>query len=262
MGGETSLAAWLGTSDPAEQDDEHADKPNGRVRLTALVALPWVLVAILGARVLGAGAQAPAAAPQVPASPAATAPPAVPTPVAPAPAAGDPGVRQAVKVALTDVRDGSGRIADDAVVEALEAVGQVAVARVRAVVVDVADGQMTGVRLARFAVPLHVSGTAAAPAGAPWALPPDPLPPAPAWRDDPDAALATETLLALQQAGYAGAEVSTVARSETVPEILAVTARAVAPGDAQRLRHVVWLHAGPPLRVLGTPAPAPREAAS
>jgi hypothetical protein len=270
VAGETSLAAWLDAAEGAQPDDTETPARRRRFALLGLVAVPWIVVALLMARLLGdvhVSQPAPGAGPvRVPAAATAEvataqAPAPTPTAAAPVPAVGDASVRQAARAALTMVSEGSGRIVEDVVVEAIEPAGAYLVARVRAVVIDVVEGTSTGARLARFAVPMQMAAGVAHAAGGHWPLPTAEVA-TPVWRDAGDPALTAAAVSAAEHAGYGAPSSASVARSDTVPGVVALTMKAVAPGAQRSQRHVLWLADGPAMRLLGAPSTVPEEVAS
>ncbi len=295
--------------------------PRSRVRLVLVAGLPWlVVVALLAAR-LGGGTQAATPASPIPSATAmplptptaiATAPPVAPTaPVMPADVAAaatptfppDAAEQQArtllaTAAAVTAVRTGVStdagagrhRFVDHTAVESLTWRGDVAIARVLAVVLEGHDAQLTDTALRHYAValrlrptPVTASGppdgsdstespvtTAGAGAGGvdagsaatrwsvevlagPWAVGGEPVTVGQAGFTYATPADAGEIVAALEVAGWAQVVVRSVGQDQAIPGVVAVVLDGVAPGDTLVAPATVWLgDTGSGLAVLGT----------
>lgn len=157
-------------------------------------------------------------------------------------------------------------------VEAVDHPGpDLAVVTLLAVVLRAADGRYATAHLRRLAVPVHVDGAGARPAGTPWWLPAPELAARPVELE----AVADEDLLlaaaeAVAAAGYADVATLTVSTTGAWPLVADLTA--TAPGDDAPRTHRLWLrhHLGglvvaghrppspPPIVPPATP-PAPTE---
>lgn len=260
------LASWL--------DDEPAG-PRRRVRLGVVLvvaAIPWLVVA---AAVLGPGGRrdlpitAPVSSttPVVPPSGSADQPATGSVTRSPA---GEPAsvvsssarttatLAEAAAIGLVVGRafatghgapldvDGAGRSALDGYVEHLvvEAVDHpgpdAAVVTLLAVVLHAQDGRYATAEVRRLAVPVHVDGGGARPAGTPWWLPPPDLTAREvALTDVADEDLLVAAAEAIAAAGYV--DVATLTLSTTAAWPLVADLTATAPGDTAPTSHRLWL---------------------
>jgi hypothetical protein len=225
--------------------------------------LPWLLVAGL---VLGRGratelptSPAPEVGTEVAAAPQPTTPPHALLPELPSPETPlDPalGALAALTVqgALTTA-DAAGiqRYIDLALPEAATWMGDVAIVRVAAVVLDGAQGGWDTPRRARYAVPIRADDRGFTVLGPPWALPDPPQTTptltAPASFEDPTRAEAAATALA--GAGYQNVTIRSLARDPTIPGVLLAEVDAVAPGESSSRTHLMWLRDDPVPTLLG-----------
>lgn len=173
------------------------------------------------------------------------------------PASAAPTAAAAAVVAVRssiDAPEGRRRHVDLAVPEVVELLGDVAVVRVAAVVLEgPVDGRLETAAPLRFAVPLRVHDGVAEVLAAPWTLPfPVVTGSSSAFEhtapDDPERVRA-----ALEAAGYAVDAVRTTGEDAALAGVIAVGFSGVAPGEGAARDHVVWLrHDGTALVTLGT----------
>lgn len=264
------LPHWLDDT----SDGPAAEGASGRRRalLFAAAAVPWVVVTVLLLRPVPVGdatVTAPSRTPSPRARP--TAPPvAVPTPSASPRAeapeatvlAGGgrvvPGLGDAAAVAVIIARawltgvpprldvPGIAPVTDAYVdhlaVEAIDIPAPgAAVVSVVAVMLEPDGGRYVDATVRRVAVPLHFDAVGARPAGEPWWLPSPDLRMSPLRLGEPvtDVDLLREATSAIEAAGYRRVAVQRAAPTHGWP--FQVHLRGVAPGEADRRRHVVWL---------------------
>lgn len=256
-----------------------------RVLLLTAAAVPWLVVAVLAARLL-----APPVAP-VPPSPG-DAPPAVPAGQveagqveagqveqeqprtrAPAAAGRDPdrdvragaiaavAVRAALAASTEPGPGGVVRYPDVAAAEQVRWLGDIAAVTVAGFVLEGRDGTWERARPARWGIAMAEGDAGLRPLGPPWPLPPPDLEArdvawAPARADVP------AVVRAVAAAGYAGASVRRVERSDVTGELVRAHVTATAPGEAEPREHVVWLVDAGALRVLALPEHEPFPAPS
>ena len=259
------LRAWLEATggDQSQRPPESGDGggevgPSRRLMAATAVVCATAVVLAVAVRAKDAGGQTPDVAPPAPTVSA------TPAPATPATAtaqlegqglapAGDPAVAAA---ALLAVRTGAGEdvYVDTAAVEATADRGGVTVVTVRALILRRLGGGWSRPQTVRFAVPVSTAGGETNALAAPWRLPsPDAAPQGPAWAAVEDAGLARKAAAAIAAAGYSSPAGASVRRAADLTGVLAVSVRAVAPGDTDVRSHELWLteDAG---AVLGMPA--------
>lgn len=232
-----------------------------RRRRALLLAVPWVLAGVLGIAALitrPAGTAPPAAAPTAASGPSTGDAPAVATPgprVTAAPAQPDlvssgslpPATRLQV-LATARVAFGTAGLTADAgpsqrwaidvrLVEVSQITGDLAVATVHALVIQLRDAGWTGPTPAAVAVPLVLSPEPLV-AGPAW-----PLPAPPSRLVEPDAEVVPDpdpsVVAPLEAAGWTVDEVMTVDLVRGAA--LRLKLLGVPPGGGERAEHVVWL---------------------
>lgn len=266
------LDEWLADTEEGDQpkprdlwDEDPPPRPAARRRLLiALAVVPWVVVALL----LGRGGAAPPAPTGSP-DPAGTPEPvgathprgaagaaAPATPPAPIGSRAEVSTQALAVAALRSHETGAVgatvRYVDLAVAEGVEHVGDLAVVRVLAVVLEGdAQGYDTA-RALRYAVPVTADGRGVL--GPPWPVGEvdvaAPAGPAPA--GDVPAAGVVE---ALDAAGYTQIEVHGAGTHPDLPGVVVADVVAVAPGDAAPRERRVLLADGARLTLLGAEDP-------
>ena len=262
------LAAWLaatqggadalpGPPDPAASPPHRGEGARAPRRLLLAAALPWLVVLALGAVAVNRSA------------PASSAPPVQPVPsLSAAPAAGQASSavdRQLAAAAVLTLRLAmpDDQYLDTAVAEQIDTVEGAAVVTVAAAVLDRAQGQWSGPRHVRFAIPFSVGQSEPVALAAPWVLPATDrarAEPQATLVDDPS--LAEAAVRTLRAAGYRDLAAPQLRRHTALPDILAVHVTARAPGEGAARDHEIWLDAAAS-RLLGGPAttaPAPLPA--
>ena len=265
------LAAWLAATEGAGAtapavDDTGAPRARAlRPRLILVAAVPWLAVIALGAAALGRTSTGPppvaGVAPTVATSPVAASPVAdiAATPGAPLPSGAVEDRLAAAAVLTVRLALPDEQYLDTAVAERSDELDGAVVITVAAVVLDRRDGQWSGPRHVRFAVPLSVGQSEPVALGAPWVLPTGARQEAvPAATPVDDAALATAALQTLRDAGYRDLGAPHLRRHTALPDILAVQVTARAPGEPAARDHEIWLDTTGS-RVLGGTAPAPAQ---
>lgn len=143
------------------------------------------------------------------------------------------------------------RYIDLAVAEGVTPLGGTTVVTVAATVLEGTAEEWRRARPARFGVAVRDTGDGAVAVGDPWPLPSPAPAEEPSWEEVESDTEPFEA--ALVAAGYDRLHGVELFRSETVPEVVRVDCRAVAPGDEAERRHAVWVADEPTPVVLGTP---------
>jgi hypothetical protein len=252
-------------------DDHHERR---RKAVWVLAVLPWLLVAglMLGRDRAPAPTTAPPPSPADTQVAAITTPGRPPTPQAVPPHqphpehALDPALGAiaalAVQDALTHTEKATGRqrYVDLALPVAATWMGNVAIVRVAAIVLEGAQGQWEQPRYALYAVPIGAHPREANPnpgaftvLGSPWALPdpPQTTPVTAALVPLQDHTRAETTAHALATAGYQDITIRSLGRDPAIAGVLHAEVQAIAPGETSSRSHTVWLHDDPTPTLLG-----------
>ncbi|MGH8905457.1 MAG: hypothetical protein ACRD0K_02820 [Egibacteraceae bacterium] len=248
------------SSPPRWWDEQDADDRQGRRRkaVWVLAALPWLIVAGLA---LGRGrTPVPAVAPVIAAAPLPSpAPQEVSPDRTPPEQPLDPALGAVAALAVqgaltsTDPATGRARYVDLALPEAATWIGDIAIVRVAAVVLEGAQGRWDQPRRARYAVPIGTGQGALTLLSPPWALPdpPQTTPAVAALTPLEDQARAELAGRAMTAAGYQDVDVHGLARHPVMAGVLQAEANAIAPGETSSRRHTVWLRDDPVPTLLG-----------
>lgn len=143
------------------------------------------------------------------------------------------------------------RYIDLAVAEGVTPLGETTVVTVAATVLEGTAEEWRRARPARFGVAVRDTGDGAVAVGDPWPLPNPPSAEELSWEEVESEAEPFEA--ALVAAGYDRLHGVELSRSQTVPGVVRVDCRAVAPGDEVERRHAVWVADEPRPVVLGAP---------
>jgi hypothetical protein len=269
---------------PWDQQDDHPGR--GR-RLRRLVAVPWIVAAVLGVVAVTGGRGQPAQGQPAGSQPAGSQPgagqpdaggltlgdgwaaPVVGGPAAP-PVDGAPAVggdqdllaaaAMAVRTGLTGPTGAAGdqvRYVDLALGESVAwTAGDVAVVTVAAVVLDGSGGRCEAARTARYAVPVQRLDGRAVALASPWPLPAPAEPPdPPAWEPITAPELAGPVLTVLAGAGFEPVGGVELSRDPALVGVLRARLEAVGPGEGAARVHELWLRDGPAPSLLGLPDP-------